>query len=89
MTTELLRSVLLLVIAFALKWFLQLIGVEIDEVTFNTIVAAFVAWVLTSLGIISIHPPYAGRDFTASGADADTFTISIHPPYAGRDTWCV
>lgn len=51
MTTELLRSVLLLVIAFALKWFLQLIGVEIDEVTFNTIVAAFVAWVLTSLGI--------------------------------------
>lgn len=51
MTTELLRSILLLVVAFALRWFLALINVSIDEVTFNTIVAAFVVWVLTSLGI--------------------------------------
>lgn len=51
MATELLRSVLLLVVAFALRWFLALIGVEIDDVTFNTIVAAFVAWVLTQLGV--------------------------------------
>lgn len=51
MTTELLRSVLLLLVAFVLRWFLALIGVEIDETTFNTIVAAFVVWVLTQLGI--------------------------------------
>lgn len=51
MATELIRSVLLLVIAFLLRWFLQFIGVEIDETTFNTIVAAFVAWVLTQLGV--------------------------------------
>ena len=51
MTTELLRSVLLLLVAFVLRWFLLLINVEIDEVTFNTIVAAFVVWVLTQLGI--------------------------------------
>lgn len=51
MATELLRSVLLLVIAFALRWLLALINVEIDETTFNTIVAAFVAWVLTQLGV--------------------------------------
>lgn len=51
MATELLRSVLLLVVAFALRWFLQLIGVEIDDLNFNAIVAAFVAWVLTQLGV--------------------------------------
>ena len=51
MATELLKSVLVLVIAFALRFVFAAIGVEIDEVTFNTIVAAIVVWVLTQLGV--------------------------------------
>lgn len=51
MATELLRSVLLLVVAFLLRIVLEAIGVALDDVTFNTIVAALVAWILTNLGV--------------------------------------
>jgi hypothetical protein len=51
MSTELLRSILVLLIAAALRFLLAAIGVEIDEVVFNTIVAAIVAWVLSALGV--------------------------------------
>jgi hypothetical protein len=51
MSTELLRSVLVLIVAFLLRLALTAIGVEIDPVTFNTIVAAIVVWVLTQLGV--------------------------------------
>ena len=35
-------------------------------------------------GIISIHPPHAGRDFLGVAEGTKTI-ISIHPPHAGRD----
>lgn len=51
MTTELLKSVLILVVAFLLRFVLTAIGVEIDEMTFNTIVAAIVVYVLALFGV--------------------------------------
>lgn len=51
MLNELIKSVLVVVVAFALKLALAAIGVEIDEVLFNTLVAAVVVWVLQALGI--------------------------------------
>lgn len=42
----LLKSVLVVVVAWLLKLFFAAIGVEIDPVLFNTIVAAIVAWLL-------------------------------------------
>ena len=51
MLNELLKSVLVLVVAFLLKLGLQAIGVEIDEVTYNTIVTAIVAYLLALLGV--------------------------------------
>lgn len=51
MASELLKSVLVLGIAFLLRFVLVAIGVEIDEVTFNTIVAAIVAYVLALVGV--------------------------------------
>lgn len=49
--SELLKSVLVLLVAFLLRFVLVAIGVEIDEVTFNTIVAAIVAYVLALVGV--------------------------------------
>lgn len=43
----LLKSVLVVVVGWALKLLLTTIGVEIDEPLFNTLVAAIVAWFLT------------------------------------------
>lgn len=51
MSTELLRSILVVVIAFLLKLFLAAIGVQIDDVLFNTLVAAIVVWILHLLGL--------------------------------------
>lgn len=51
MLNELLKAALVLVISFVLKWFLALIGVEIDPELFNTLVAAIVAYVLALLGV--------------------------------------
>jgi hypothetical protein len=51
MLNELLKSALVLVISFLLKVALAAIGVEIDPVLFNTLVAAIVAWILAQLGV--------------------------------------
>jgi uncharacterized protein YacL len=51
MLNELLKSALVLVISFLLKIALAAIGVEIDPVLFNTLVAAIVAYVLAALGV--------------------------------------
>jgi uncharacterized protein YacL len=51
MLNELLKSALVLVIGFVLKWFLALIGVEIDPELFNTLVAAIVTYLLALLGL--------------------------------------
>ena len=48
---ELLQSALVLVVAFGLKWFLGLIGIEIDEAQFGSFVAAIVAWLLSLFGL--------------------------------------
>jgi len=50
MFTELLKSVLLLVVSFGVKWFFALIGVEIAPEVFNAIVAGIVAWLIAQLG---------------------------------------
>ena len=50
MLGDLLKSVLTLLVAFALRWFLALIGVVIDDVVFMSIVAGIVTWLLTQLG---------------------------------------
>ena len=46
---KLAEAVLIPLVAFGLKWVLSLIGVELDDVTFNTIVAAVVA---TLIGLV-------------------------------------
>ena len=48
---NLLQSILVLLFAFGLKWALALIGIVLDEVQFNTIVAAAVAWLLAQFGV--------------------------------------
>jgi len=50
MLTELLKSALTLVAAFVVRWFFALIAVEIDDVLFNSIVAAIVVWLMAQLG---------------------------------------
>ena len=61
MTTELLRSILVLLVAFLLRLALDAIGVAIDEVTFNTIVAAIVAYVLAALGVEVARAKYPNQ----------------------------
>ena len=51
MLNELLKAALVLVVSFLLKTALYAIGVEIDEVLFNTIVTAVVVWILAQLGV--------------------------------------
>lgn len=47
---ELLKSALTVVVAWLLKYALLAIGVEIDPVLFNTIVAAIVVYFITLFG---------------------------------------
>lgn len=47
---EVIASVLTILISFALKWFFAFINVEVDETTFNAIVAGIVLWFMTQLG---------------------------------------
>lgn len=61
MTTELLRSVLVLLVGFVLRLALAAIGVELDEVVFNTLVAAIVVWVLTALGVEVARAKFPNR----------------------------
>jgi hypothetical protein len=51
MLSELLKSVLLIVVAFLLQMALAALGVELDEGTFVAIVAAIVAYILSLLGL--------------------------------------
>lgn len=51
MLNELLKAVLVPVVAIGLKFVLAAIGVAIDEVLFNTIVVSIVAYVLAALGL--------------------------------------
>lgn len=51
MLNELIESVLLLVVALLLKIVFAAIGIEIDEVVFNTIVGAIVVWLMAKLGL--------------------------------------
>jgi len=51
MLNELLKAALVLVVSFLLRFVLTAIGVQIDEVLFNTIVSAIVVWVLAQLGV--------------------------------------
>ena len=50
MIGELLKAILVPVVAVALKYALVLIGVQIDEVLFNTIVVGIVTYLLALLG---------------------------------------
>ena len=50
MFSELLKTVLTIVVSFGLRWLFTAIGVEVDELTFNAIVAGIVLWFLTQLG---------------------------------------
>lgn len=51
MLNEVLKGVLTVVIGAGLKLFLDAIGVAIDPVLFNTLVAAIVVWILVQLGL--------------------------------------
>jgi len=51
MLTELLKSALVLVVSFAVKYVSNLIGVQLDEATFNSIVAGLVTLFLSLLGV--------------------------------------
>lgn len=51
MLNELLKAALVLIVSFLLKLGLAAIGVEIDPILFNTIVAGIVTWILAHLGL--------------------------------------
>jgi hypothetical protein len=51
MYIELLKAALTLVVGFFLQLVFKAIGVEIDPVLFNTIVAGIVVWFLTLFGV--------------------------------------
>ena len=50
MIGELLKAILVPVVAIALKYVFALIGVTIDDVLFNTLVIAIVTYVLAVIG---------------------------------------
>ena len=51
MLNELLKSILVPVVAVALKFALAALGVEIDPVLFNTLVTAIVVFILAQFGL--------------------------------------
>jgi hypothetical protein len=51
MATELLKPILVIVVAFLLRMVLLAIGVELDEAVFASIVAGIVTWLLALLGV--------------------------------------
>lgn len=55
MAKEFVKSVLVLVIGFALKYVFGQIGLELDEATYNAIVGAIVAYLLAMLGMEGLH----------------------------------
>ena len=67
MLVELLKSALVLVFSFGLKWLLGQIGVQLDEAVFNSIVAALVAWILAQFGLEGAHAILAKRGYNLLG----------------------
>lgn len=61
MLSELLKSVLLIVVAFLLQLALGALGVELDEATFTAIVAAIVAYILSLLGLEAARAAFPSR----------------------------
>ena len=55
MLNEVIRGVLAILIAAGLKIVLVAIGVEIDEVLFNTLVAGFVGYLMVLLGLEGVN----------------------------------
>jgi hypothetical protein len=51
MLNELLKSALVLVFSFAVKWLFGVLNVAIDEATFNAIVAGLVTLFLSLIGV--------------------------------------
>ena len=49
--SDLLKSVLVILVSFFVRWFFGVIGVEIDDATFNAIVAALVTLFLSLIGV--------------------------------------
>jgi len=64
MLNELLKSALVLLVSFAVKYVLGLIGVVLDEAVFNSIVAGLVTYFLSLLGI-EAAAKFAPRYFSA------------------------
>jgi len=61
MLTELLKAILVPVIAVALKYALAALGVVIDEALFNTLVAAIVTYLLALLGFEAARAAFPAR----------------------------
>ena len=61
MTTELLRSVLVLLVSFVLRLALDAIGVEIDEAVFNALVVGIVAYIFAALGVEFARAKFPNR----------------------------
>lgn len=68
MFSELLKTALALVVSFGVRWLFTAIGVEVDEATFNAIVAGIVLWLLTQLG-------YGLTARAAKGTRAERFLV--------------
>lgn len=51
MLNEFVKALLVVVVGYGLKFALAAIGIEIDPVLFNTLVAAIVAYILALLGM--------------------------------------
>lgn len=50
MLNDLIKSALVLLVSFAVRWFFAQIGVQIDDASFNTLVGAIVVWLLGLFG---------------------------------------
>lgn len=67
MLDELVKSALVLLVSFAVKWLFTLLGLEIDPATFNAIVAAVVAYLLGLLGYEAVRSAAPRYFRTVSG----------------------
>lgn len=63
MLNELLKSALVLIVSFGVRYLLTLINVVIDEATFNTIVAGLVTYFLSLFGL-EVAARFAPRYFS-------------------------
>jgi len=61
MLPEFIKSVLFVVVAFALRAALNAIGVQLDDTVFNSIVAAIVSYLLALLGFEGVRALFPQR----------------------------